>query len=304
MKTILISLALLTLPAWAEFKVPATPNPVNDYANVLSAESKEYAAKAIIQLKTDLNVQMGVLIVPTLDGTDIESASMKVAESWKLGTKDDAGVLLMLSMAEHKSRLEIGKGLEGILTDADSKNILASMRPLLKRGDVGGALLFGINGVQQQVMAHKGEILQKPTGETAGDFSGILLSVFIGIGLFLLAAYYLIRQTKPKKTVPIDTGIPEYMRYNKTYTAPIMPKRARGAPTSSRTHTHESDDSFTKGVVAGVIADEVFSSHSSSSDSGSSYSSSSSSDYSSSSSDWSGGGSSDSFSGGGSSDSW
>jgi uncharacterized protein len=294
-KMIYAIIAMFSLQVMAEFVVPATPHPVNDYAGILSEGDKNSIAHQLILLRDATGAQGGVLIVNSLDGTDISEASMKVAEAWKLGAKDaDSGVLLMLSIADHKSRLEIGKGLEGMLTDADSKRILAGMRAGLRSGDYGRTIGTAIGAVSSTIVAHKEEIMTKPVGAEAGGGFALFFGI-IGFGGLFAYIMYLFMGRKKKKVedvlpvgktfVPYTPANVEKSRYNKHVTTDVPAKKT-------------SSDTYIVPVVIPTSRDHDY-------DSGSSFSSSSSSDYSSSSdnsSSWSGGGGD--FSGGGSSDSW
>lgn len=304
MKKFIIALLLfVSFPAWAEFVVPETPYPVNDYAGVLSQADKEKIAKKIVDLKTATGAQMGVLIVDTLDGTAIEDASIKVVEKWKLGsTSNDAGILLMLAIKDHKSRLEIGRGLEGILTDYDSKNILYNMRPALKNGDYVGAVYGGVSAVMTTVVKNKTEIMTKPKAAQTTPSVLMFLLGTLGVGSLL---YFMFRPAKKQEnTLDFQDHFKTMSRLHQqlvlqNMTKPIPNTGALGKPkkTISTTKKTNNTDDTTNNIILGVALAETFSNNDSSYDSGSSTSSDSFS-----STDWSGGGGG--FSGGGSSDGW
>jgi uncharacterized protein len=201
MKALIAALLLFALPAMAEFQVPLTPNPVNDYANVLTPGGKEKIAEALVGLKTDVGAQVGVLIVDSLDGSTIESASLAVATNWKLGSEDkDDGVLVFIAVKDRKMRVEVGSGLEGIITDYYSKQITTGMKPFLKAGDYDGAVLSATTGILNRITEYRTEITSKSgntdtTDTTAtttttgtetdtGSGLGLLLALlaFIGVG--------------------------------------------------------------------------------------------------------------------------
>ena len=326
MKKFLLVLAMFFGTAHAEFVVPPTPYPVNDYASVLSRDGKELVAKKLVQLKTETGVQLGVLIVDSLDGTSIEEAAIKVVESWKLGSKNaDDGALLMLSIKDHKSRLEIGKGLQGFLTDANSSEILYEMRPLLKVGNYAGALSGAVDTITYDVQKNKADIMRKPVSGSNNGLPLLLLFV-LGAVAFVVTITFLggfieAYEEKKRRKAMLEAKDKESLKYNESWESLMLlkqmhtpskpistqvdPKKLKKFVGTPVTAKHVKDDGgFTRGLVAGAILDEVIRpSHSSySDDSSSSSSSSSSSDYSSSSSDFSGGGGS--FDGGGSSGSW
>lgn len=311
MKKFIIGL-LISLPAWAGgFVVPATPNPVNDYAGVLTVAGKEQAAKKIVELKQELGVQIGVLIIPTLNGSDITSAAEEVMSAWKLGSKDrDDGILLMLSIGDRKSRIEVGRGLEGVLTDAQSKDILYSMRAFLKAEDYDGALNHGLSYIYTIIQNGKADIMAKPVAASSDAGFGIgvgIVSIISLIGIGVLIAGYrrqkrleeIAAKEAEKRRSVLANSDTNYLnllseikqRSNKRTVGSGIPTPPKKKTVSESRNTYvpipividtgrsHSDDSYS-------------SSHSSSSDSSSSFSDSS----------WSGGGGD--FSGGGSSDSW
>ncbi len=127
----------------ADFKVPPLSGPVVDQAGMLSPQAGQRAAAEIRRLWESGGSQYAVLTVESLEGEGIEGASIKVADSWKLGTaKDDRGVLVMIARNERKMRIEVGQGLEGDLTDAFSSRVIREvMAPALRAGDPDGAVL-------------------------------------------------------------------------------------------------------------------------------------------------------------------
>lgn len=309
MKKIIIGL-LFCIPAWAEFVVPLTPHPVNDYAGVINRNDEEAISKVIVDLKTATSVQIGVLVVPSLNGSTIEEASMKVAEAWKLGSKNnDGGILIMIAMAEHKSRIEIGRGLEGFLTDYQSKNILVDMRPYLRRGDVGGGLLNTVNEISAISIKNQNEIMTKPVGVYNGMSIFLLYTLMISFLLMGIAWFVYFRRKAKKKSDEywsVNRKVP--VRRNEVESQLTLQKllnatRSTGggiprAPAKRKSNTSASSSRSSSTILPVIVVDDS-SSYSSSSSSSSSDDSSSSS-YSDSS--WSGGGGD--FSGGGSSDSW
>ncbi len=96
--------------------------------------------------------QITVLTIPSLEGSVIEEYSIKVVDSWKLGTKEkDNGVLLLLAMKDRKMRIEVGQGLEGDLPDAYARRIIDRMTPLMKRGLYDEAIGTGVYGILERV---------------------------------------------------------------------------------------------------------------------------------------------------------
>lgn len=197
MKSLFIALSLLSVQAFGAFTVPALPNPVNDYSNVLTVAGKEEIARAIVELKKQTGAQAGVLIVDTLDGDSVEEASMKVARAWKLGSaKNDDGILLLVAVKDRKLRIEVGQGLEGVVTDAHSKRILGTMKPYLKVGNYDQGVLTGIGMIALKITAGKDEIQKGTVTATTDDNTGLFIFLAIIAGLGVIATIFHLKRTK------------------------------------------------------------------------------------------------------------
>lgn len=138
--------------ARAEFTVPPLTGPVVDDAGVLSARTVQALERGIVALKQSGGSQLNVLTVKSLEGLTVEQAGIKVLETWKLGgEKTDNGAILLVAPQERKVRIEVGQGLEGNLTDADSKRIIEeAILPLFRSGDFDSGILVGIYQISRK----------------------------------------------------------------------------------------------------------------------------------------------------------
>lgn len=129
----------------AEFTVPKIDGHVTDNVGVLSSSTRRSLEGMLADVKSKSGIEMGILIIPTLEGFSIEEASIKVAETWQLGTaKDDKGLLLLIAVEERKLRFEVGQGLEGDLTDLQAARIIRNtMVPRLRSGQFDEAVAEG-----------------------------------------------------------------------------------------------------------------------------------------------------------------
>ncbi|MBX2898981.1 MAG: TPM domain-containing protein [Cyclobacteriaceae bacterium] len=119
---------------------------VHDEARVLSPATKNQL-EAILQAHRDsTSNQIAVLIIPSLNGDDIDSYAVRVFENWKLGQKGkDNGVLFLISMQERQMRIEVGYGLEGVLTDALSSRINRNeVAPYFRQGNYEAGIQTGV----------------------------------------------------------------------------------------------------------------------------------------------------------------
>ncbi len=131
--------------AWA-LDLPALSSPVVDEAGLLNFSDRREIETWIYQYKKSGKAQIQVAIVESLQDVPIEEYSIKLVEQWKLGTgvKDD-GVLFLISATDRKMRIEVGQGLEGALTDIQSKRILDDrVRPLFRSGQYAAGVAAGV----------------------------------------------------------------------------------------------------------------------------------------------------------------
>jgi len=130
----------------AGFSVPALHSAVTDKAGILSPFTRQQLEAALRHLQQAGGTQLAVLTLPDLGGLTIEQASIRVADQWKLGSKQaDNGVLLLVARDEHRVRIEVGQGLEGRLTDAYAKRIIdEGITPLFRQGDMDGGVTVGV----------------------------------------------------------------------------------------------------------------------------------------------------------------
>jgi len=160
----LLLLLLLPLPATA-LEIPRPAGYVTDTAGLLSPAIEEKLETFLAGFEASDSTQLTVLILPDIAGETIETAALKVAESWKIGQKGkDNGALLLVAKAERKVRIEVGYGLEGRLTDLLSGRIIAQeITPRFKTGDFDGGVVAGVAAMAKAV---RGEY--QGSGSTTG----------------------------------------------------------------------------------------------------------------------------------------
>ncbi len=145
----LIAAALLAFPAAGYCaQRPAAPPPgnyVNDYAGVLDAGTVSRLNGALADLDAKAKAQVAVLTVKSLGNEDIETYAVETYKKWGIGDKKtNRGVLLLVATDEHKARIEVGYGLEGILPDGLTGAIQDKyMIPYFKQGDYSKGIYYG-----------------------------------------------------------------------------------------------------------------------------------------------------------------
>jgi uncharacterized protein len=138
------------------FDIPQLKGYVNDYAAMISPQAKAELDDELQNFEKTDSTQIVILTVPSLEGEAIEDFGIKVAEAWKIGQKGkDNGVLFIVAKQEREARIEVGRGLEGRLTDLMAGRIIdLVVKPRFKRGDFDGGF---ISGVSSLIDATRGE---------------------------------------------------------------------------------------------------------------------------------------------------
>jgi uncharacterized protein len=142
-------LALVLAAAALAQSFPALTGRVVDAANILRPEDRAALDAKLKAHEDRTSDQVVVATVPSLDGIEIEEYANRLYRHWQLGQRDkNNGVLLLVAPRERRVRIEVGYGLEGALTDALSKVIIATaIAPRFQQNDFGGGLNGGVDAI-------------------------------------------------------------------------------------------------------------------------------------------------------------
>lgn len=140
-------LALLSLCAQAEVAVPPLTGRVVDLTGTLAPQQTAALTEKLAKLEADKGSQLVVLLVPTTQPEDIAQYAIRVAEAWKLGRKGvDDGLILIVAKNDRKTRIEVGRGLEGAVTDVQTSRILREeVSPHFRQGDFYGGIVSAVD---------------------------------------------------------------------------------------------------------------------------------------------------------------
>lgn len=148
---IFILLISISVPirAEADYPAPTTEFFVNDFAGVLSRETRDNIQRIGKSLEDVTTAQVVVVTVSSLDGEDIDSYAYELFKRWGIGQKGkDNGVLILNAVSERQLRIEVGYGLEGALTDIETAEIRTEyMNPYLKENDFDKGMFYGFAAV-------------------------------------------------------------------------------------------------------------------------------------------------------------
>ncbi len=192
MKTFCVIVMVMLLPQLVfALEVPQLRGRVNDYANMLSPGASQRLEQALADFERSDSTQIVVLTINSLEGESLEGYSIKVAEAWRIGqTKLDNGAIILIAKQERKIRIEVGRGLEGVLTDLVSGRIIrGDISPYFKKNDYDAGISAGVSSVMQVV---RGEYKAQPRDLKHGKKSAepvYAMLVFLLVAVVFLGSF-------------------------------------------------------------------------------------------------------------------
>lgn len=192
-RIVIITCLLLQSAFLFALDVPPLTGPVNDYARLFNGSDLRELNNYLYALDQKSDLQIAILTIPSLEDENLEDYSIRVAEQWKIGQKGkDSGVIFVIAAQEHKLRIEVGYGLEGLITDVQSSRIIRSiMIPAFQKGEYGKGTLLGVKNVAGLALQDESLISQEvKNADDDDDFLSIPL-VIILIVVFLFGARFM-----------------------------------------------------------------------------------------------------------------
>lgn len=183
-------LLLLPVPLVA-LDVPPLTGRVVDLAGVLPVYDSTQLTEQLKAHEEKTGNQVAVLILPSLEGEPLEEYSHRVATTWKLGQKGtDNGVLLLVALKERKLRIEVGYGLEGMLTDLRSAHIIRSeIVPRFKAGNIPAGVRAGTDAILKTIEGtyQAADDTQRTRGVESDALQYVVVGIMVGFvaGLIL-----------------------------------------------------------------------------------------------------------------------
>jgi uncharacterized protein len=146
---------------------------VTDEALMLSSAGRSKLEEVLADFDRETTHQLIVVTLPGLEGDSLEAFSMRLAEAWRPGRKDkDNGIIFLIFKKDRKMRLEVGYGLEGVLTDALTGQILREIvTPPFKSGDYERGIMAGVEAVIRVIRGESQAQRDAPgsSGSTPGE---------------------------------------------------------------------------------------------------------------------------------------
>lgn len=123
-------------------------NGIYDPQHYLTQET----ADKLVNFNTNHEAQLGIYIVDTLDGKNIENFARETAREWKIGYADsNKGALIIIAIKDRKFRIETSNNMATELTDSESRAILEKVKPFMRNEDYNGAVSSMIDGIEKEI---------------------------------------------------------------------------------------------------------------------------------------------------------
>jgi uncharacterized protein len=188
-KLLLIFLLLCAEYSFSQkiFEKPNPPQAVNDFGNFLEPFQREALEQKLRNYNDSTSSAIVIITVPDLQGYDIAELSLKYLREWGIGTKEkDNGVLILVSKAERKARIETGRGMEGVLPDILAKQIIDErMIPNFKQNDYFRGFDSAVDAI---IQAAAGEYKADPSAKKGGGPS-VKTIIFLVIIFVLIISF-------------------------------------------------------------------------------------------------------------------
>ena len=183
---------LVAVPAQAQ-TFPQLTGRVVDQADLLNPEQEAQLSQRLEALETASSRQFVVATVSNLEGYEIEDYGYRLGRHWQIGqAQANNGVLLLVAPNEKKVRIEVGYGLEGVLTDALSSLIInRQILPRFRDGDFPGGIMAGADQIIAQLQAPPEEAEQRAIEAAANDGEDVDMGSLIPLIFWIIVLVFI-----------------------------------------------------------------------------------------------------------------
>lgn len=184
----------MPISAYAEPTFPQLTGRIVDEAGLLTPEARAAIEAKLTALEQKSTDQLAVVTVRSLQDYPIEDYGYQLGRKWGIGQQGkNNGVLLIVAPNERKVRIEVGRGLEPILTDAMSKLIIENaILPEFRRGNFSGGIEAGVRDINDVLLGDAEEVKQRArvsrNAETLDFWSIVLILFWLAVAVFVLSA--------------------------------------------------------------------------------------------------------------------
>ena len=166
---------------------------MNDYAALLAPADRDRLERVLAERERATGAQMAIAIFPSLEGESLEDFSIRLAQRWRIGMKGlDNGAILVVFVNDRKLRLEVGYGLEPVITDAVAGQIIREViAPRFREGRYAAGLEGAARAVFDRVDAGARPPARRPAPVTAPPWTVVGF-----VGVLAVIAVLLFREAR------------------------------------------------------------------------------------------------------------
>ena len=189
---LLFGFFFVNLPVWAQ-SLPEPTGYVNDYAQILSSEYRQNLEQELVNFEKETTVEIALVTINSLAGDSIEDYTVRLFEQWGIGKKEkDNGLLILIAKEDREIKIEVGYGLEPIITDGRAGKIIRDkMAPAFRSNDYDQGVSLAIKQIEDYVRS--GEPAPAETGALAEKAPTFFVFLMILFFLFIYASSFLAR---------------------------------------------------------------------------------------------------------------
>lgn len=186
-----VAAIVLTRPANA-FAIPAPAGFVNDFAGILTPEQKQTLETSLADYEKTSGNEIAVALIKSLGGDTVENVAVRVFEEWKIGKKGkDNGILFLAAIDDRKMRIEVGYGLEPLLTDAEAGDIIRSViAPEFKSGNYAAGVTRGVAAIKGQLSGDPSTSIPKSASSSDDVGLWVWIVVFLFFFVQMMFVYF------------------------------------------------------------------------------------------------------------------
>ena len=154
---------------------------VNDFAGVFSESFRQELEADLTAFEKETSVEIAVVTIKSLEETTIDDYAVRLFEAWKIGKdSEDNGILLLVAPNEREVRIEVGYGLEPIITDSRAGKIIRSeIIPSFKEADYEEGVKKGVVGVKNYILSGEPTQEEKAADQIESNFPIVVFAFFI-----------------------------------------------------------------------------------------------------------------------------
>jgi len=195
----LVVLILTACLPWVGGEAPAQTPPkpsgyLNDFARIVDEASSQRIEQLCRELESKTGAQLAIATVSSLNGEPIEDYTVKLFKAWGIGKKDQAnGLLVLVAVQEKRTRIEVGYGLEPVITDGYSGEVLRNLRPYFRANQYGLGLYTAASQLAAKIAQNAGVTLStepparsRDPGASSSPFQQLIVAGLILLAIFLL----------------------------------------------------------------------------------------------------------------------